>query len=235
MTVRRVLVATRNAGKLHELRPLLAEAGFEAIDLASAGIPETAAEAELEAHDSFEANALAKARYFAGLAGGLPVLADDSGLSVRALAGAPGVHSKRWSGRPELSGRALDRANNAKLLQALAGVADDRASYVCAAAWVDGADELVRTGEVHGRIVAEGRGVEGFGYDPYFWSDELRRTFGECTREEKARVSHRARAVRALLEARAALALGRAAMADGPAPPPGSTASSATGARHGDG
>jgi len=221
VTVRRVLVATRNAGKLHELRPLLAEAGFEAIDLASAGIPETAAEAELEAHDSFEANALAKARYFAGLARGLPVLADDSGLSVRGLAGAPGVHSKRWSGRPELVGRALDQANNETLLRALSGLADDRASYVCAAAWVGDGHELVRTGEVHGRVVASGRGAEGFGYDPHFWSEELGQTFGESTREAKARVSHRARAVRALLEALAARPASGAATMGGWEPPPG--------------
>jgi XTP/dITP diphosphohydrolase len=201
VSARRVLVATRNAGKLHELRPLLAGAGFVPIDLGTVGIPETAAEDDLESHDSFEANALAKARYFAGLAGGLPVLADDSGLSVRALGGAPGVHSKRWSGETALAGRELDQANNRKLLRSLAGVGDGSAAYVCAAAWVDGRRELVRVGEVRGRIVMEARGVEGFGYDPHFWSEELGRTFGESSREEKARVSHRARAVRALLAA----------------------------------
>jgi XTP/dITP diphosphohydrolase len=132
---------------------------------------------------------------------------------VGALGGAPGVRSKRWSGRSDLAGRALDEANNQKLLATLADVADRAAAYVCAAAWVDGARELVRLGEVHGRIVLERRGMEGFGYDPYFWSVELARTFGESSREEKARVSHRARAVRALL---AALAVG-AGGAVGPA------------------
>jgi XTP/dITP diphosphohydrolase len=197
----RVLVATRNRGKVHELAPLLAAAGFEPVDLATAGIEESAAEEALEVHGTFEENALAKARHFAALAGGLPVLADDSGLAVRALDGAPGVRSRRWSGRAELSGSALDAANNAKLRAMLAGVADTRAAFVCAAAWVGAGRELVRRGEVRGHIVLEPRGAEGFGYDPHFVSDELGRTFGESTREEKARVSHRARAVSALLEA----------------------------------
>ena len=198
---RRVLVATRNAGKLRELAPLLAEAGFEPIDLAAAGIDESADEDAVEAFDTFEENALAKARHFAALAAGLPVLADDSGLAVAALGGAPGVRSKRWSGRSDLRGRELDEANNARLLAELAGAADPAAAYVCAAAWVEGERAIVRRGEVHGRIVTEGRGGEGFGYDPYFWSAELGRTFGESTREEKARVSHRARAVRAVVAA----------------------------------
>jgi len=198
---RHVLVATRNPGKLRELAPMLAEAGFEPVDLAAAGIRESADEDAVEAFETFEENALAKARHFARLAPGLPVLADDSGLAVAALGGAPGVRSKRWSGRTGLRGHDLDRANNERLLAELAGVADPSAAYVCAAAWVDGERELVRRGEVRGRIVTDGRGGEGFGYDPYFWSEELGRTFGESPREAKARVSHRARAVRALLAA----------------------------------
>jgi XTP/dITP diphosphohydrolase len=196
-----VLLATRNPGKLRELAPLLAEAGFAPLDLGAAGIPEDAVEESLEAFETFEENALAKARHFAGLAGGLPVLADDSGLSVRALAGAPGVRSKRWSGRGDLGGAALDAANNAKLLEAVAGLPDTSAAYVCAAAWVEDGCELVCRGEVTGRIVLERRGQGGFGYDPYFFAEELGGTFGERTREEKARVSHRARAVRGLLAA----------------------------------
>lgn len=198
---RPVLVATRNPGKLRELAPLLAEAGFEPIDLAAAAIPESADEDAVEAFETFEENALAKARHFARLAPGLPVLADDSGLAVAALAGAPGVRSKRWSGRADLKGPELDAANNERLLAELAGGGDPTAAYVCAAAWVDGAREIVRRGEVQGRIVTDGRGGAGFGYDPYFWSTELGRTFGESTREEKARVSHRARAVRAVVAA----------------------------------
>jgi len=199
---RTVLVATRNAGKLRELRPMLAEAGWRAIDLAEAGIPEDpAAEERIEAHDTFEENALAKARYFHARASGLAVLADDSGLAVEALGGAPGVRSKRWSGRSDLSGGALDAANNERLLAALRGASDRRAAFVCAAAWVDAGGALVRVGRVDGRIVDAGEGSEGFGYDPYFHSTELGRTFGASSREEKGRISHRARAVRALLEA----------------------------------
>lgn len=199
--IRRVVVATRNAGKLHELRPLLADAGFEAIDLGDAGVPPNAEEDTIEAYDTFEENALAKARYFAARCGGLPVVADDSGLVVDALGGAPGVRSKRWSGRADLEGRELDAANNARLLERLAGVAERSAAYRCAVAWSGDGVELVRTGEVRGRIVDEARGTHGFGYDAHFVADELGRTFGEADREEKARVSHRARATRALLSA----------------------------------
>lgn len=196
----RVLVlATRSAGKLRELAPMLAEAGFEARTLDDVGIPEdAAAEAPIEAFDTFEANALAKARHFHALSG-LPTLADDSGLTVDALGGRPGVHSKRWSQRDDLAGRALDEANNAALARALEGAANRRAHYVCVAAYVDGARELVARGEVHGAIAHAPSGTGGFGYDPWFVSDELARSFGVATLEEKARVSHRARAVRALL------------------------------------
>jgi XTP/dITP diphosphohydrolase len=196
----RLLLATRSAGKLRELRPLFAASGFEVIDLGAAGLPETAREDDLEQYESFEENALAKGRYFAALSG-MPVVADDSGLEVHALRGAPGVRSKRWSGRADLGGEALDAENNALLLRSLGEVADRRARYVCAAALVDGDREIVRRGEVTGRITRAPRGTGGFGYDPYFESDELSRTFGEITREEKAVVSHRARAVRALIDA----------------------------------
>ena len=201
MSERRVVLATRNAGKLRELGPLLEAAGWAPVDLSALGLPETPDEEALEAFDTFEANALAKARHFARLTGGLPVVADDSGLVVDALGGAPGVRSKRWSGRADLSGAALDLANNARLLAALQGAASMDAGYVCAAAWVGGGRELVRRGEVRGRIVREGRGSAGFGYDPHFWSPELGCTFAESPREVKAGVSHRARAVRALLTA----------------------------------
>lgn len=196
-----VVVATRNAGKLHELRPLLADAGFDAIDLEAAGVPASDDEDAIEAHDTFEENALAKARYFFARCGGLPVVADDSGLVVEALGGAPGVRSKRWSGRVDLGGRELDAANNARLLERLAGAGDRSASFRCAMAWTDRGRELVRVGEVRGRIVEQARGAYGFGYDPYFLADELGRTFGEADRDEKAGVSHRARAARALLSA----------------------------------
>lgn len=198
--MKRVLLATRSAGKLRELRPLFAERGLAVLDLAEAGIVESAAEDDLEAFETFEENALAKGRYFAALSG-LPVAADDSGIEVRALDGHPGVRSKRWSGRPDLNGQALDDENNRLLLARLAGVADRRARYVCAAAFVEGEREVVRRGEVAGSIVREPSGANGFGYDPYFVSDELGVTFGVASTGEKARVSHRARAFRALLDA----------------------------------
>lgn len=195
-----ILLATRSAGKLHELEPLFAAAGYAVLSLGQTPIVESAEEDAIEAFDSFEENALAKARYFHVYYGG-PVVADDSGLVVEALGGAPGVRSKRWSGRSDLTGRALDDANNARLLQSLRDASDRRARYVCAAAYVDGDRELVRVGETRGVIVDTARGAQGFGYDPFFLSSELGMTFGEASREAKEAVSHRGRAFRALLDA----------------------------------
>lgn len=200
-TARRpILLATRSAGKLHELEPLFTAAGLSVRSLGETGIAEEANEDAIEAFDTFEENALAKARHFHALYGG-PVVADDSGLMVEALGGAPGVRSKRWSGRSDLAGRALDEANNAKLLASLREVGDRRARYVCAAAYVDEARALVRVGETAGVIVDAARGAQGFGYDPFFLSGELGVTFGEASREEKEAVSHRGRAFRALIDA----------------------------------
>jgi XTP/dITP diphosphohydrolase len=196
-----ILLATRSAGKLRELRPLFARAGLEAIDLATAGIAEDPREEHVEAFETFEENALAKARYFAVLSG-LPTVADDSGLEVPALGGRPGVRSKRFSGRTDLRGQALDDANNARLIAELVGVADRRARYVCAAAFSTGTDtEVVERGETAGIILPAPRGTGGFGYDPYFESVELGRTFGELALDEKERISHRGRAFRALVAA----------------------------------
>ena len=199
MTTGVVVLATRSEGKLRELRPLFAGAGLAVHDLREAGLPVSPDEDSVEAFDTFEANALAKARYFQALTG-RPTVADDSGLEVEALQWAPGVHSKRWSGRRDLDGQALDDANNAKLLAALQGVPDPKARYVCVAAFCDGSRELVVRGSTEGMIVRDARGAEGFGYDPYFLSAELGATFGESSREAKERVSHRGRAFRALLE-----------------------------------
>lgn len=193
-----MLLATRSEGKLRELRPLFAARGIGITDLNDAGIPESDAEDALEIYSTFEENALAKARYFARLSG-RPTVADDSGLAVDALSGRPGVMSKRWSGRTDLKGHALDDENNRLLLEAMRGAADRSAHYVCAAAFVDGDRELVCRGEVHGSITEDARGGGGFGYDPYFYSSELRKTFGEATRVEKETVSHRARAFVELL------------------------------------
>lgn len=198
MSVEPLLIATRSTGKLRELRALFRDAGLAVFDLEEAEVPFTAAEDELENAETFEGNALAKARYFARLAR-RPVIADDSGLEVAALGGHPGVRSKRWSGRDDLSGAPLDEANNARLLQALRGVADRRARYVCVAAFVDGVRQVTFRGTASGQILERPRGSGGFGYDPYFLSDDLGITFAEATVQQKERVSHRGRAFRALV------------------------------------
>lgn len=195
-----ILLATRSAGKLRELQPLFTNAGFRVRSLADAGIPESPDEEAIEGFDTFEENALAKARFFHLLYGG-PVVADDSGLVVEALGGAPGVRSKRWSGRDDLTGSALDSANNEMLLASLGDVENRRARYQCAAAFVEGARAVVRVGETSGCIVDMPRGSEGFGYDPHFLSEELGVTFGVAFREAKEAVSHRGRAFRALIAA----------------------------------
>ena len=197
---RALVLATRSDGKLRELLPLFASAGIAVEDLRAAGLAESPEEDVLEAFDTFEENALAKARWFHARSG-RPTVADDSGLEVCALGGKPGVRSKRWSGAAGLAGAALDRANNATLLAALAGERNRSARYVCVAAYVDGAREIVRRGETSGRIIEVSSGHGGFGYDPYFHSDELARTFGDATREEKERVSHRGRAFHELIAA----------------------------------
>lgn len=197
---RQVVLATRSGGKIRELRAIFSAADIDVVSLDALGIRETGDEDALETADTFEENALLKARHFHRLTG-RPTVADDSGLEVRALAGAPGVYSKRWSGRSDLTGQSLDDANNALLLERLAAHDDRDARYVCAAAFVDDADAFVVRGETVGRITRAPRGAGGFGYDPYFESAELTgsRTFAEVSMEEKGRVSHRARAFAALV------------------------------------
>lgn len=203
-----VLLATRSTGKLTELRPMFEACQVPVMDLEDLGLSYDADEGAIEQFATFEENALAKARYFYEVSGGIPTVADDSGLEILALGGAPGVRSKRWAaearraqGTPDARGADIDASNNAMLVRAVADLSDRRARYVCAAAYVGvGGQELVTRGEVTGTIVTEPRGSAGFGYDPYFVADELGRTFGEASRENKARVSHRARAFRALLE-----------------------------------
>ncbi len=204
MTDRPLVLATRSAGKLRELGPLLAQYGWHAVTLDALGVRESADEEGLEQFETFEANALAKARYFVRRTGRM-VMADDSGLVVDALDGQPGVRSKRWTGS-SLGGEALDAVNNAYLQTALAeaarrGRAERAARYVCAAACVWPTGERVRIGTTEGTILPAPRGDGGFGYDPYFLSADLGVTFAEAGRDEKAVVSHRGRAVRALCEA----------------------------------
>jgi len=198
---REIVLATRNAGKIRELTPMLRASGFEPVTLESLRLEEHAAEAAIEEFDTFDENAAAKARWFVDIAGGRAALADDSGLSVDALAGAPGVRSRRWATRSGSEGQDQDEANNARLVRELASHPDRSAKYVCVAAiaWPGGI--VSARGECRGMIVGAARGTSGFGYDPYFLSEELGKTFGEATIAEKAAVSHRARAVRAALDA----------------------------------
>ncbi len=196
----RVLLATRSTGKLKELSGLLYDEGLLGITLDEARIEYSPDEESIECFDTFEENALAKARCFFRKSG-LPTLADDSGLCVNSLGGAPGVWSKRYSRRDDLEGLDLDDANNAKLLSALTGFRDKSASYTCAAAYVDESREEVALGQTFGKMMPLPLGENGFGYDPYFFSTELQKTFGEAGIPEKAGVSHRGRAFRALFAA----------------------------------
>ena len=208
MSGRRFLLATRSEGKLAELREIFSDFGLEVVDLASLGIAESRREDDLEQFDTFEENALAKARFFFELSGGIPTFGDDSGMCVDALGGEPGVYSKRWSGREDLERKALDAANNAKLMTRMRGARaaqgdgfTDAARYVSVAAFKDAAGELARRGTIEGRVLESPRGTGGFGYDPYFEAPELGGTFAESSIKNTAAGSHRARAFRALLSA----------------------------------
>lgn len=196
--VRRILIATGNAGKLREFRALLGDLGFEILgqgDVGLRGVEETG--------DTFIANALLKAQH-AAAATGLAVIADDSGLEVDALGGAPGVFSARYAGAG-----ADDAANNAKLAAALAGVPMEhrQARYRCALAYLPAppdAAPIVTEGVWEGLIATVPRGGAGFGYDPYFLLPDLQRTAAELDPDVKNRISHRGIAMRALRERLAA-------------------------------
>jgi len=194
-----LLVATRSSHKLREVSDILGEfSGFSLLTLADLLLPASPDEDGLEAFSTFAENALAKARYFAGRTGML-TLADDSGLCVDALAGAPGVRSKRFSGRSDLKGERLDEANNELLLLRMADVPLGKrtAKYVCAAAIVDPQGrEVVFEGSCFGEILPAPVGAKGFGYDPLFFVPEEAKSFGEMTSPRKNVLSHRACAVR---------------------------------------
>lgn len=187
---------------MREIRRILAEVpDLRILDLDEAGIAPSSEEEALEPYDTFEENARSKAEYFHRRSG-LPTVADDSGIVVDALGGAPGVHSKRFA--PAADGADQDEANNRWLVERLRGVAPDArtARYVCVAVLVDGAaPPLVTRGEAEGRIVDRPRGSGGFGYDPHVLVPELGRTFAELTPEEKDARSHRGAAFRALARA----------------------------------
>jgi XTP/dITP diphosphohydrolase len=182
----RLLVATRSAHKLRELRDLLGPLSTRLVSLDDAGIPGDA----IEDGDTFESNAAKKARFFAALSG-LPTLADDSGLEVDALGGGPGVRTRRYAGED-----ATDEENNVKLLRELAGLA---LALPEAAGPRGGVPVRFSHGTLEGRIAAEPRGNGGFGYDPIFEPVAERpggRTLGEWTAEAKNGISHRGRAAR---------------------------------------
>jgi XTP/dITP diphosphohydrolase len=201
------LIASRNRGKIAELIPLLSAAGIDAIGLDDAGVAYDVAEEEIECFDSFAANSLAKARYFSARTGRM-TLADDSGLCIDALLGLPGVRSRRFArdvafrARP---GASEDAANNDAMLDACwnSGWAPPwSAHFVCVAALVDGEFEYSATGRCDGVIIPEAVGAGGFGYDPYFVSTELGVSFAAASIAAKALISHRARAVAAVLAQR---------------------------------
>jgi XTP/dITP diphosphohydrolase len=186
----RIVLASSNEGKLRELRALLDGVDFEVVGQAELGI-----EAAEEPHATFLENALAKARH-AAVRSGLPALADDSGLCVAALRGAPGVRSARFAGEG-----AGDAANNAELLRQLAQQADRRAHYTCvlvAVRAVDDPEPLVAEARWHGEVLSAPRGAGGFGYDPLFFVPELGRTAAELPAAEKNRISHRGLALHTL-------------------------------------
>jgi XTP/dITP diphosphohydrolase len=177
-----MMMATTNRGKAAELKRILGEVEIELLSL------ERGAETEsIEAGATFTENALLKARFYHARSG-LITIADDSGLEVDALGGAPGLYSARYG--------ATDAERIARLLDDLKGVPEEgrTARFVCAAAIVWEGGERVFTGEVRGRITFEPRGENGFGYDPIFYFEPAGMTFAEMTRDEKSRVSHRGRA-----------------------------------------
>lgn len=197
MSMKRLVLASNNAGKLREFSALLAPLDIEVLPQAALSIPEAD-----EPHCSFLENALAKARHASRISG-LPALADDSGLCVAALNGAPGVHSARYAGEPK-----SDLRNNQRLLAELAALSDQggqtdrRAHYVCVLVLLRHADDpqpMIAEGEWHGEILAAPRGAGGFGYDPLFLVPVTGLTAAELDAERKNRLSHRGQAMSRLL------------------------------------
>jgi XTP/dITP diphosphohydrolase len=188
----RLILASNNAGKLKEFAQLLAPIGFDLHPQGEFNVPEAE-----EPFGTFVENALQKARHAARLTG-LPALADDSGVCVNALGGAPGVVSARYAGEPK-----SDARNSEKLIADLAAHADKSAYYYCVLVYVRHADDpqpVIADGMWRGEIVDAPRGAGGFGYDPYFLLPELGKTAAELASAEKNGVSHRGQALRALVE-----------------------------------
>ncbi|MEO5862530.1 MAG: RdgB/HAM1 family non-canonical purine NTP pyrophosphatase [Burkholderiales bacterium] len=185
-------MASRNPGKLREIEVILAPLGIEIVSQQELGIPDAD-----EPHFTFLENALAKARHASAL-GGLPALADDSGICVDALQGAPGVHSARYAGEPK-----SDVRNNEKLVRELTNQANRQAHYYCIMAWIRDANDpepIIAEGAWRGEIILAPRGTNGFGYDPYFFLPKLGKTSAELDPDHKNRISHRALALRQLIQ-----------------------------------
>jgi len=188
---RTLVLASNNAGKLAEFSQLLAPLGFSIKPQRELNIPEAE-----EPFGTFVENALVKARHASRLSA-LPALADDSGICVPTLGGAPGVQSARYAGEPR-----SDAANNAKLIRDIAAHADKSAYYYCVLVMVRHADDpqpIIADGVWHGRLIDQPRGQGGFGYDPHFLLPELGKTAAELTADQKNQLSHRGQALRALL------------------------------------
>jgi len=190
-SISRLVLASGNPGKLREFRRLLAPLGIEVITQTELQIPEVD-----EPHDTFVENALAKARHASRL-GKLPALADDSGICVDALHGAPGVHSARYAGEPK-----SDRRNNHKLVADLDGIADRYAHYYCMLVLMrhgNDPEPILAEGHWDGTIIDAPRGSGGFGYDPHFLDAKTGLTGAELPLETKNELSHRGKALRALI------------------------------------
>jgi XTP/dITP diphosphohydrolase len=195
--MRRLVLASNNPGKLREFSQMLAPLGIEVAPQAELGIPESD-----EPHGTFVENALAKARH-ASRRAGLPAFADDSGICVAALGGAPGVQSARYAGGPSGTREDQDARNNRKLIESLGGKGDRRAHYYCVIVLVRHADDpepLIAEGRWQGEVITVPRGAGGFGYDPYFLLPGLGRTAAELMPDEKNAVSHRGQAMQRLVE-----------------------------------
>ncbi|QKM64577.1 non-canonical purine NTP pyrophosphatase, RdgB/HAM1 family [Polynucleobacter tropicus] len=189
--MRKLVLASNNAGKVRELAALLAPLQLEVIPQGALDIPSAE-----EPHHTFVENALAKARH-ASAASGLPALADDSGICAHALDGAPGVISARYAGEP-----ANDAANNQKLIKDLQGKNNRGAHYVCALVFVNSANDpepLIVQTRWYGSLIDEPKGANGFGYDPHFLLPELGLTAAELAPEQKNAISHRGQALRELI------------------------------------
>jgi len=194
--MKKVVLASGNPGKLKEFSASLSAAGIDMVPQSALGVPEAE-----EPFHTFVENALAKARH-ASRVTGLPALADDSGLCVHALGGAPGVYSARYAQTPD--GARSDAANNARLVADMAGQTDRRGSYVAVLVYMRSPDDprpIVVEGSWDGEILETPRGTHGFGYDPHFYLPDLGMTAAELPLEQKNVLSHRARALRSLLQA----------------------------------